>query len=271
MKSLVRSPLRYPGGKTMAVERILARLPDGKFDEYREPFLGGGSVFLAIAQRDKASRFWLNDKNADLYYFWMGLQMATYDVVTKIKQLKTSHPDGRELFLKLTQGEQSAHVLDRAARFFVLNRITFSGTTESGGYSERAFTGRFTDSSIARAERLGHWLKERDSAFFSGIDFENLLARRVDSDKVFIFLDPPYLSAEKSRLYGVKGGLHKGFDHQRLATALKECSYPWLLTYDNCPEIRDLYSFANIAEWEMTYGSRNDHSQPGKELFIQNY
>ena len=91
---------------------------------------------------------------------------------------------------------------------------------------------------------------------------------------MFIFLDPPYLSATKSKLYGRKGALHTDFDHAAFAAALQRCPHKWLITYDDSPEIRRNFAFANIYEWELQYGMNNygrSFAPKGKELFITNY
>ncbi|MDR1846609.1 MAG: hypothetical protein LBR17_00610, partial [Bacteroidales bacterium] len=78
----------------------------------------------------------------------------------------------------------------------------------------------------------------------------------------------------KSALYGKNGNLHKSFDHERFANVMKNCKHKWLITYDDSEYIRDLFSFANIQSWNLTYGMRNltEHSnQKGNELFITNY
>ena len=91
---------------------------------------------------------------------------------------------------------------------------------------------------------------------------------------MFIFLDPPYFSATKSALYGKNGKLHKIFDHERFAENLKNCPHKWLITYDDSPYIRDLFSFAEIKNWQLTYGMKNvtqTSNQKAEELFIANY
>ena len=68
--------------------------------------------------------------------------------------------------------------------------------------------------------------------------------------------------------------MHKYFDHIRFAETMKECKHKWLITYDDSEFIKDLFSFAKIIEWDLTYGMRNiteKSSQKGKELFISNY
>jgi DNA adenine methylase len=159
--------------------------------------------------------------------------------------------------------------LEKAAAFFIFNRITFSGTSESGGYSEQSFQGRFTESSVHRLKKLGSVI---NGTQITNLDFQKVI--EPGGENVFIFLDPPYYSATKSALYGKNGNLHKGFDHVRFAETMKKCKHKWLITYDDSKYIRDLFSFANIIAWDLTYGMRNvtgTSNQTGKELFISNY
>jgi len=103
-------------------------------------------------------------------------------------------------------------------------------------------------------------------------DYEKLV--NSPGEDVFIFLDPPYLSATKSKLYGKKGKLHTGFDHERFAKVMKKCPHKWMITYDDCEEVRDLFSFANILGWEFQYGMNNykkTTAAKGKEVIITNY
>ncbi|HSW55731.1 MAG TPA: DNA adenine methylase, partial [Ignavibacteriaceae bacterium] len=106
----------------------------------------------------------------------------------------------------------------------------------------------------------------------SNLDYEEVIS--TDGKDVFLFLDPPYYSATKSALYGKNGTLHKIFDHERFATLMKQTKHNWLITYDDSEYIRNLFSFANITAWDITYGMRNvnkESNQLGKELFISNY
>lgn len=103
-------------------------------------------------------------------------------------------------------------------------------------------------------------------------DYQKVL--ETEGKDIFLFLDPPYYSAEKSGLYGKRGHLHKGLDHEKLANILKQINHQWLMTYDDSDYIRNLFSWANIQSWDLTYGMRNINgniNQNGKELFIANY
>jgi DNA adenine methylase len=264
---MIKSPLRYPGGKSRAVSLISQILPE--FDEFREPFLGGGSIFIYAKQRFPQKTFWVNDIYFELFKFWEMAQKDVNSLIEKIYEWRKRFPIGKDLHRFLNENLESFNDLERATAFFIYNRITFSGTSLSGGFSEHAFTGRFTESSI---QRLIQFSKVINGSTITNLDYEELV--KADGKNVFLFLDPPYYSATKSALYGKNGNLHKSFDHTRFAETMKNCSHKWLITYDDCQHIRELFSFANIISWDLTYGMRNvteNSDQKGKELFISNY
>ena len=264
---MIKSPLRYPGGKSRAVELISQLLPE--FEEFREPFLGGGSIFIYAKQRFPNKIFWINDLYLELFKFWEMSQKDVDTLIDKIYEWRNKFPIGKELHKFLNANLESFNDLERAAAFFIYNRITFSGTSLSGGFSEAAFTGRFTESSI---KRLNQFAKVINGSRITNLDYEELVNK--EGDNVFIFLDPPYFSATKSALYGKNGNMHKSFDHFKFAETMKNCKHKWLITYDDSNYIRELFSFANIIPWNLTYGMRNvseGSDQKGKELFISNY
>jgi DNA adenine methylase len=259
---MIKSPLRYPGGKNRIAKIIVQKFPN--FAEYREPFLGGGSVFIAAKQRFSDKKFWINDAYFELFKFWEQAQIDVETLQNQIIELKNKFADGKELYKHLKLNH-----LETAAAFFIFNRITFSGTALSGGYSESAFRGRFTLSSI---ERLKPLQKLLENVKITNLDYENLL--NANGENVFLYLDPPYFSAQKSMLYGNRGNLHKNFDYERFAEAVKSCKHKWLITLDDCQYIRQLFKFAEIAPLKFSYGMRNVNkksNQTGNELIIKNY
>ncbi|MBD6618394.1 DNA adenine methylase [Komarekiella sp. 'clone 1'] len=267
---MIKSPLRYPGGKSKAINQIVEYLPEN-FAEFREPFVGGGSVFIYLKQKFPDLKFWINDLNRELFLFWKCAQCDIANLVKEVRHIKDKYTDGKLLFLELTSVDvNNLSDLERAVRFFVLNRITFSGTVESGGFSQEAFHKRFTDTSIERLEKLENILTK--DVQITNFDYSHLL--NTENKNVFLFLDPPYYGATKSKLYGKDGDLHTSFDHQKFAELLHQCHHPWLITYDNSLQIRENFKSANIAEWELQYGMNNykqNGAAKGKELFITNY
>jgi DNA adenine methylase len=268
--TLAITPLRYPGGKSKALDQILPLVPT-QIGEYREPLVGGGSVFLAIKKLygSQIQKYWINDLNFDLYCFWKYLRDDVCGLVDQVRAFKSNYADGRELHSFMKDERNMRSDFDRAVRFFIMNRITFSGVVDAGGYSQQAFERRFTESSIERIGRAAHYLARAEVTNF---DYADVLHQ--PGSNVFIFLDPPYLSATDSKLYGVKGNLHTSFDHERFADEMKKCPHRWLITYDDSDAIRSLFSFADVIEWDLQYGMNNYKratAAKGRELFIKNY
>lgn len=283
----MKTPLRYPGGKSRVAEYLVSLFPE--YDDYREPFLGGGSVFLEAMERNPDSMYIVNDLYYDLYCFWKSMMSNPLWTVYAVRNTMGKFDNGRELYNSMIESiesdRESGKEIDVAAEFFILNRITFSGTSLSGGYSDESYRKRFTESSIGRLEDLGRFLDGRKrNVMLLNEDFSYVLDLSCKVDCVghpsgcnrstFAFLDPPYYSAEDSGLYGRNGDKHRGFDHERLKECLDRCSYKWLMTYDDCEYIRELYRDYNISSLEFAYGMRNaggGSDMVGKELIISNY
>ena len=264
---MIKSPLRYPGGKSRAVKIISPIIPE--FDEFREPFVGGGSVFVYLKQKNPNKTYWINDLYPNLFHFWKQTQQNTGKLIEQVYNWRNEFENGKELHRYLLDNIETFDDLKKASAFFVFNRITFSGTSESGGFSKAAYEKRFTISSIDRVKLLSSILND---TMITNYDYQEVIEK--EGENVFIFLDPPYYSATKSALYGKNGNMHKSFNHQRFANVLKNTNHKWLITYDDSKYIRDLFSFAYINEWSLTYGMRNvneNGNQHGKELFISNY
>jgi DNA adenine methylase len=265
---LISSPLRYPGGKSKVVKFLAKFFPE--FKELREPMCGGASITLYWVQIKPSARYIISDINYDLYCFWKELKYSADKLIREVRLIKKSYKDGRKLFEELMQSrDEPKDDLRRAVEFFVLNRITFSGTVDSGGYSESAFKKRFTDSSIERLEKVSELLSKVEVYHD---DYENFLS--VGGKDVVIFLDPPYYSSKASRLYGKRGNLHLSFDHLRLFQNVKKTTHKVLITYDNSPYIRELYKDFYILEWRLKYGMTNyckDYLREGEELLIANF
>jgi len=265
---MVRSPLRYPGGKSRVV-KFLARFVPKDFKEFREPMFGGGSLTLYLAQLYPNRRYIGGDVNEDVYCFWKTLKEDSETLIREVVKIKERFRNGRELFnTLLKRRNEERNCLQRAVEFFVLNRITFSGTVDSGGYSEQAFRKRFTTSSVERLRKVAPILKRIE--FFHG-DYSHLL--RMEGEDVVIYLDPPYFANKDSRLYGKRGDLHACFDHFRLRKEVEKTQHKVLITYDDNELIRELYKDFYILEWTQNYGmsSFTGRNKRGRELLIANF
>ncbi|RAX57308.1 modification methylase [Helicobacter monodelphidis] len=267
--SSIKSPLRYPGGKSRAI-KFLGQFIPHDFKEYREPFFGGGSIGFYIAQQRSGMKLIANDLNYELYCFWDCLQNNHINLIRGVEELRQKFESGRDLYdFLIARRNSDLSPLQRGIDFFILNRITFSGVVDSGGYSQKAFEGRFTQSCIDRLIESHSIITNFE---FHAEDFEGIIKRKGDS--VFMFLDPPYYRASKSKLYGKKGILHTSFNHEALHRVLCKTNHRFLLTYDDSEYIRHLYKDFCVIEWDLQYGMNNykqGRASKGKELLISNY
>lgn len=130
MKSL-KTPLRYPGGKSRALPKIFQYIPDlTDYIEYREPFLGGGSVALEVTKRYPGINVWVNDLYNPLYTFWSILQEYPQDLYESIKGYKEDYgtPDlARQLFneMKIQLNHPEAEDYYRAVAFILSISVVF--------------------------------------------------------------------------------------------------------------------------------------------------
>lgn len=248
VKSLVKSPLRYPGGKTRAVKKIMSYFPLG-LNRLCSPFLGGGSIELGLACR--GVRVFGYDTFQPLVHFW---KVLLDDPVGLSKEVLTLHPLPKTTFYSLQQEYWNMEdQKKKAAVFYALNRSSFSGTTFSGGMSPKH--PRFTKSSIQRlaAFEINHFSVEC-------LDFKQSLRKHAED---FLYLDPPYANGEK--LYGNRGDTHQDFDHRGLADVLARRG-KWVLSYNDHPRVRCLYEGHTIMTPTWTYGMSRE--KKSKELLI---
>lgn len=257
-------PFRYPGGKFYALNILAPFWINCPHDEYREPFVGGGSVFFT---KEKSRYNIINDIDTEL--------TTTYRIM--------QNPNTRQQLLDLVKNEIASKErwkevfdfepksdLEIAYRYFYLNRTSFSGKLSSPawGYREKRSLppSRWGERIIPCGEKL-------EGVDVYNVDFEEIIKMPSKGKRVLMFIDPPYFKPSKKKHY------RYGFDladHIRLANALKETKHSFFLTYEDAPEIRELYSWARIYEMSFFYrvgdsSTSEGKRQQGAELVITNY
>ena len=273
MKSL-KTPLRYPGGKSRAIKKMVQFLPDmSKYKEYREPFLGGGSVALYMTQTYPHLEIWVNDLYEPLVNFWQQLQDNGNEITTRLRTFKTAYPTqerAKELFLESKELINDGMVSDtsRAVAFYIVNKCSFSGLTESSSFSKQASDSNF---SLRGIEKLPEY-----SEIIQNWVITNLTYERMSSDEkdVFTYLDPPYEIG--TNLYGKKGEMHKKFDHDYFAEECDRHTAHMMISYNSSQLIKDRFTNWNASEYDHTYTMRSvgdymKNQQQRKELVLTNY
>ena len=261
----MKTPLRYPGGKSRAVKHILPHIPED-VERVCSPFFGGGSVELALAS--KGVQVFGYDKMKQLVWFWQGLCSDNQRLADEVENLREQYQIRtgdtvtgcpKQSFLNYREDLKTESFMfsyEKAAKYYVINRSSFSGATFSGGWSERSSYARFTDSSV---ERLRDFKAEKFR-----VDYADFQLSIPWHPRAFLYLDPPYmLPDEAAILYGDAGNLHTGFDHMALYKLISNRK-GWLLSYNDCPEIRELYTDYEIIPAQWAYGMSNVKWQEGK-------
>lgn len=272
MKSL-KTPLRYPGGKSRAAQYLLQQFPQ-QIGEFREPFLGGGSVAIAFTKQNPEAEVWVNDKYYYLYNFWVQLQEEgdrMSETLLALKDKNDNPESAKDLFLKCKQEIADANEFMQAVYFYILNKCSFSGLTENSSFSAQASNSNFSRRGMKKLvefqDLIQHWHITND-------DYSTLLMEDGTED-TFVFLDPPY--DIKDFLYGNKGGtMHKGFDHKYFSECCKASPFNWMITYNSNENTREMFSEYTLTEWNLTYtmrstGSYNLDQSKRKELLVTNY
>ena len=274
MKSL-KTPLRYPGGKSRACVKMDPYFPDlREYTEFREPFIGGGSVAIHVTKKYPHLKVWVNDLYEPLVNFWQQLQMFGPEMKDRLQELKSEHPDpdsAKRLFLESKEylnDESNLDSLRRAVSFYVVNKCSFSGLTESSSFSKQASDSNFSMRGIEKlpgySEIIANWR-------ITNYSYDYLLS---EQDSTFVYLDPPY--DIKDNLYGKKGSMHKGFDHDKFAADCSICSMPQLVSYNSDQLVKDRFTDWNAAEFDLTYTMRSvgeymRDQKSRKELLLFNY
>ena len=257
--------LRYPGGKFYALKLLEPFWKSVEHDEYREPFFGGGSVFWA---KEKVKYNWINDlesglinllnviqneeKRNELLTFFEGELEATKEKYALVKDITPSND------------------IEKAYKYYYLNRTSFSGKMKNPSWGYRPKRSippfRWKEKIVPCGEKL-------KDVKITNLDYKELLFAPAKGKNVLLFLDPPYYSANQESHYICA---FKKEDHERLSNDLKKTPYNFILTYDDCPEVRKLYDWANIYKQQFFY--RLDNSQDnenkrkkGNELVITNF
>ena len=275
MKSY-KTPLRYPGGKSRACTKMDQYFPDLRdYVEFREPFLGGGSVAIHISKKYPHLKITVNDLYEPLINFWLQLQKSGKELEENIKNYKSTHPEpisARELFneSKKRVNDQKFDSLERASAFYIVNKCSFSGLTESSSFSQQASISNF---SMRGIEKLSGYSELITNWNITNNPYEDLIENDIHDD-IFMYLDPPY--DIKDNLYGKKGEMHKSFDHDKFAENCDRSDIHMLVSYNSNQLVKDRFKDWTAAEFDLTYTMRSvgeymRDQQKRKELLLLNY
>lgn len=270
---------RYPGGKKKLryiISRYLNEYSKNKSIEYREPFFGGGSIGINfILDNPFWKKIWLNDKDSGISNLWTSVIRYPEDLKKIILDFIPSIEKFDEYKFDLLNNDEiynkKKDILDHGFKKLAIHQMSYSGLgTKSGGpLGGRSQESKYKIDCRWSPEYLCKKIDNLHKIFLNldikhnvctNLDFSELILCDTDS---FLYLDPPYYM-KGNDLY------QHGFsemDHKRLSDLLRDTKNFWLLSYDDCKEVRDLYSWAEIDVISVNYNITSiKEKESGKRL-----
>ncbi len=253
----IKTCLRTPGGKFYGFKHFKDYF-NISYDEYREPFIGGGSVFLSLPPAKKLN--WVNDLDADLINFYKVIsdnkkRKRLYNLLDDEVATRERHAE----IIKLNPNSD----IENAFKYFYINRTSFSGIMQSPRWGYRIGSSVTPENWSKRIEPVG---KKFLQAKITNLDFKKVITSKSTND-VLIYCDPPYYKASK----GIYKKEFSEKDHLDLMKLLKKTSYKFILSYNYHKDLFKMYNWANIKEKTWKYFMSENRRQIGKELVISNY
>jgi DNA adenine methylase len=265
------SPLRYPGGKGKFSDFLAALIERNNLLDcvYIEPFCGGSAVGLSLLFEGYAKKIVLNDFDRVIYSFWDSVLNHTSDLIKminntefnlstweKAKAIHKNHADFESLEVGF-----ATFFLNRVNRSGILKAGLIGGKTQNGKWKMDA---RFNKSDlIKRIEKIASLKNRIEIMNLDALECIDSIKER-NNFKPIIYFDPPYYH-KGPELYL---NYFNHSDHLRIAQYIERIEFsPWIVSYDNCPEIREIYSFANSTDYKLNYSAGNTRIKGSELLF----
>jgi DNA adenine methylase len=265
---VTNTPLRYPGGKSQLAPFVieLLRTNDLFGAVYVEPFAGGAGIAWKLLFDGYASEIWINDIDPAIHAFWHCVLNRTDELCAKIEGTSVTIEEWHRQ--RDVQASARAQSLSLGFSTFFLNRTNRSGILKAGVIGGLAQAGdwkldcRFNKAELI--EKIRRIALYKDQIVLTREDASSYLSSTVKAlpKRSLINIDPPYYR-QGPELYC---SFYNHEDHRHLAQTIRKLRRPWMLTYDNAPEIRALYDGLPIINKELTYYAQVKRT--GVELLV---
>src|SRR5574339_65962 len=262
------TPFRYPGAKNKMLPVLREHLDPilAGQNSFMDVFVGGGSVLLDVAQRYPSIQLYANDKDYWMSSFWSIVSGRDEGKFNELLQLVSKKPT-LELFYEL-RNTSTTDPVECAYRSIFFNRTTFSGIFYSGPIGGKDQKSKYTVDCRYNSKKLKEKIQSCrkllvNRTTVTGLDFADYTDFwNTDTPA---YLDPPYY-VKGDALYIEK---MDSFQHEKLAALLQHRDN-WVLSYDDCPEIRNLYSNSKIIDLSARYciNGKKDSWESKNELII---
>lgn len=253
---MIRSPLRYPGGKALLTPFLIELFKSNGLHEvvYAEPYAGGAGAAINLLFLNAVKNVLINDANIGVYSFWYYLLTEPGEFIRRIDEIPVTLEQWRiehELSLCATEPSLELGVatffLSRTNRSGVLSAGPIGGNTiEKQNSATYKIDCRFNKENLVKKLRqIANYAEQIHVTNMDAIDF-----LRQQTSEVFVYLDPPYYT--KGKCLYMNHYTHD--DHKKLADYLQnEACFKWLLSYDDVKEIRSLYDTLELYRFPLLY------------------
>lgn len=267
------SPLRYPGGKSKLGPWLSDLLKFNSLNNttYVEPYAGGAGAALFLLMNNSVKKILINDFDIAIYSIWHSILNNTEQFISKIIDTNINIKIW-EKQKEIISNPENYSLLDIGFASFFLNRTNVSGIIKGGPIGGRTQTSKYTlDVRFNKnnlIERIKNIQKHKERIQISNLDALDLLTKINDkmSESYFIYLDPPYYQ-KGSQLYR---NYYNHEDHLKIAKKLKNINNPWVISYDNCSEIKKIYKDFDGFEFSLRYSAGQKNKIVATELMYYN-
>ncbi len=267
---MIYSPLRYPGGKNKLSAFIAKICIDNKIDgHYVEPYSGGASVALFLLLEGFVKKITINDKDRSIYAFWYSVLHKTNQLCELIENVEVTVDEWQKQ-REIQNNKEKADILELGFSTFFLNRTNRSGIIKAGIMGGVEQNGEFLiDCRFNKPELIGRIRRiasrRKDIRLFKkdAIKLIDKIQKESLDENIIFYFDPPYyLKASSLYMNHYKAGSHK-----EVSEAIKKISnIKWIISYDNVPEIQNLYSGFPKKEYSFKHTAYS--VRIGKEILL---
>lgn len=244
------SPLRWPGGKSRFVGKLLTYCEPGKMENFAEPFAGGASVGLSLLLAGKVKELYLNDIDFGIYSLFQVIKHIPEALISKILKFTPTHEAYYIAKEKVVNNYNGLDMLEAAWNLLVVNRLAFSGIPKANCMTNTM--ARWSARTLVKRVEKIHSVSKH--IHISCIDACEFIEEMYWKPNTTIFIDPPYKNKGKE-LY-INYYIEK--EHIALSNLLDELykgmpGADMLITYDDCEFIKNIYEFPKVTTVERNY------------------
>jgi len=272
--------LKWVGGKNQIIETILNKIPK-RINNYYEPFLGGGSVLLAVLTSKKVKgNIYASDSNRYLIGTYQNLQKYPDELIERLQKLvfRFQNSDQKDFYYavreKFNSLDEEGKISIKGSAFFIfLNKTCYRGIYRESKNGFNVPYGNYHNPKIFDEEHLKNISALIQRVIFTAQDFSEVFSSYQEDD--FLYLDPPYVEINKTSFVGYQ---KEGFDHQKLFNLVKNNDILFLMSNSDVEKVRDEFkeyqkrSFYNIEIINCRRSiHRNNPASRINEVLINNY